>query len=173
MDITTVLAIFLGIGGVIIAIYMQVYARLAKTRIESERLSMQTELMAEKTAVETVTKLEAIADRVRRLETGISLELIAEEQVQNIDNRLQDIEKTLERFKNRGLELTSLEYQFLIFEIDRLVRDLKEDLIERQRTYESILDRRLGTFRTIFVVSLTIVGIIIACFGLVIYLIGS
>lgn len=141
---------------------------------------MRTELMAKKKGTETPTKLEAIASRLEQLETSISLEPIAEEQAQKIESRLTDIEKTLETFENRRLEASSLEYQFLMFEIDRLVRGLKEDLRRqqedltyRQRTYENDLDRRLGTFRTIFMISLIIVGLIIAGFGVLIYFIGQ
>jgi len=163
----------LAILGVSMAVAIQIYARFAKTRAKLVISRTQAEPEVKGAAPETLAKLEALAERVRRLETGVSPEPIAEEQIQNIYNRLQDIEKALEPFKNRRLEITSPEYQFLMFEIDRLVKDLKADLTERQRIHERSLGNSIGTFRTIFVVSLTIVGIIIAGFGILIYFIGQ
>lgn len=180
MDILTILGIVLAVIGVTMGIFLQIAARLERTRAESRELSMRTELIAEKTAEDTMAKLEVIANRLQRLETGSDLELIAEERVQSIENRFGDIEKTLESFKNKNLEVTSLEYQFLMFEMDRLARDLKEDLrrqyddlTERQTRHEIDLDRRLGTFRTIFTISLTVVAVIIAGFGVVIFFLGQ
>ena len=179
MEVMSLVGIVLAVIGVTMVIFLQIATRLEKTRAESRELSMRTELIAEKTAEETSAQLEVIANRLQRLETSTDLELIAEERVQSLENRLGAIEKTLESFKNKSLEVTSLEYQFLIFEMDRLTRDLKEDLrrqhdelIERQRKHESDLDRRIDTFRTIFTISLTVVAIIIAGLGIVIFFIG-
>ena len=176
MEFTTILAIALGVTGVVMAIVLQVIMRLEQSKAKSEELSVRTDAIAKETSI----VVKALADRLQQLETGLGGEALALERAQYLDKRLADIEETLEPFKNRSREVTSMEYQFLMFEIDRLVRDLKEDLrqqhedlIHRQRTHEVDLDRRLGTFRTIFLVSLTVVGIIIAGLGLIIYLIGS
>ena len=183
MDFATVLAIILGVAGALMAIILQILMRseryklmrLERSKAESAGVFVGTDAIARQTSLE----LKVVAERLQQLETGLGGEAIAAERLQNLDKRLVDIEETLEPLKNRSLQVTSLEYQFLMFEIDRLVRDLKEDLrrqheglIERQRTHEIDLDRRMGTFRTIFTISLTLVGVIIAGFGVVIWFIG-
>lgn len=180
MDITAIIGIVLGVTGVVMAIFLQIAMRLSRLGDEARKLSMQTEWMAEKAVTDTSVNIEAITNRLERLETGVGLQPIADERVQSIDNRLRDIEETLDPFKNRSRELTSIEYQFLMFEMDRLLIDLKEDLrrqqadlTQRQEKHEIDLDRRLGTFRTIFMISLTIVALIIAGFGIVIFFIGQ
>ncbi|MBA7641624.1 hypothetical protein ES703_49309 [subsurface metagenome] len=180
MELMAVLGIVFAIIGISIGLYVQITARLERLRAEASELSMRTtERISEKIPIDTSVKLEAIASRLELLETGMGLEPIAEERAQNIDKRLRDIEETLEPFKNKRLEITSTEYQFLIFEIDRLhstikddLREQREDLAERQRRYEIDLDRRIGTFRTIFMVSLTVVGLVVAGFGVLIFFVG-
>ena len=178
MELTTILGIVLGVVGVAIAIFLQIAMRLARLRDEARLYSMRTELMAEEQGTGTSVKLEAINNRIEKIETSLGLQPIPDERAQSIDNRLRDIEETIEPFINRGREVTSVEYQFLTFEVDRLLRDLKEDirrqqdeLIKRQDRHEIDLDRRLGTFRTIFMISLTLVALIIAGFGVVVFFI--
>ena len=180
MELYEIIAIIVGATGALLGIIVQITMRLERARAKIRELSMRTDMIIEKAPEETSAKLEAIANRLELLERSIGVEPIAEERVQSIDNRLADMEKALEPFTKRRPEATSIEYNFLMFEIDRLVRDLKEDirrqneeLARRQSTYEVNLDHRMGTFRTIFTVSLTVVGIIIAGFGALIWFIGQ
>ena len=66
-----------------------------------------------------------------------------------------------------------------MFELQRLIDNMKdelrkqsEDLGERQKWYEKDLNRRLGNFQTIFYVGLTLVGLIVTGFGVVVFFIG-
>lgn len=79
----------------------------------------------------------------------------------------------MESLKERSQDIASAEYQLLMFEIDRVVRVLRDDTLKQQERLEVELDRRMGSFRIIFTVSLAIISIIIAGFGIVIFFIGQ
>jgi len=180
VEVTTILGIIFAVLGVGLGVLAQILMRLGQTGAKVKELSFRAELMAEKAVQDTSVKLEDISNRLEQLETGVGIGTMPAERVQDVESRLVDIEKTLEPFKNGRLDITSQEYQFLMFEIDRLFRNLKDDLREQredltdwQRRYEIDLDRRIGTFRTIFMISLTVVGLIVAGFGIVIFFLGQ
>jgi hypothetical protein len=99
---------------------------------------------------------------------------------QNIEKRLSDIENSLKSLRNTKHELYSHEYSFLLFEFERLINNLKtyvndkhEGLSNEQKRYETELDQKLSTFQTIFYVALTIIGLIVTGFGVVVYFMGK
>jgi hypothetical protein len=93
----------------------------------------------------------------------------------SIESRLSNLENTLNTLKNRKPDLSSQEYQLLIFELQRVSQELKEDIrekynviLEKQNSHENTLNSRIETYKTIFMVSLTIVGLLITALSLVV-----
>lgn len=175
METISIISILMAAAGVFVSIITGVWFFLGRTQKQLYETQKVTVISRKATFV----KLESISHRLQELEMSIGVESIAGKTIQNVQERLVDIEKTIEPIKKRSAQVSSAEYQFLIYEMERIERDLKEDLrrqqdnlIERQRVYENSLEHRLGTLRTIFMSFLAVISLLIAGFGVVIFFIS-
>jgi ABC-type antimicrobial peptide transport system permease subunit len=166
--------------GVIIAVFSQLLSRFIGRKITLNTTNASPPIKDTKTENELNKKIEEVNELINNFKTGFNSSSIGLEQQQDFNSRLANVEGKLKDIQRRPLELCSLEYQLILFEVERLFQSAKEEnknyydqIIQTQREFEKSTDQKIDTFKTIFTISITIVGLLIAGFGILIFFIGK